>query len=181
MAEIKQVRLCGFGGQGVILAGTLLGYAGINDGKWVAGSNSYGAAARGGTCRAEVVISNEPIIFPLVIKADILIAMSQGAYDKYIEDVKANDGIVVYDGQLISPRDISSLKQIGVSATNAAIEEINNKQVANVIILAAAVEITKVVTKDALITAIEGTVEQKFREINLKAVNIGFRLGKTRG
>ena len=181
MTEIKQIRLCGFGGQGIILAGTILGHAGINDGKWVAGSNSYGAAARGGTCRAEVVLSDKPITFPFVIKADILIAMSQDAYDKYIEDVKGDSGIVIYDEQMISPRDINGLKQIGISATDAAIKKVNNKQVANVVILGAAVEITKVVTRDALVAAIEGNVKQKFRESNLKAVNTGFKLGKMRG
>ena len=181
MAEIKQVRLCGFGGQGIILAGTILGHAVVNDGKWAAGSNHYGAAARGGACRAEVVIADKPIIFPLVIKTDILIAMSQDGYDKYIEDVKRDSGIVIYDKQLICPKDFIGLKQIGISATNTAIEKINNKDIANAIILGAAVEITKVVTKDALIAAIEETIEQRFREVNLKAVNTGFELGKMRG
>lgn len=179
MAEIStEVRLCGFGGQGVILAGTILGYAGINDGKWVAGSNSYGAAARGGSCQADVIISDKPISFPHIITADVLIAMSQKAYDIYVENVERGTGIVIYDEQMVSPKEINNLKQIGIPVTNTAIRELNNKMVANIIILGAAVGITKIVTKDALIAAIEKNIQQRFKALNLKAVEFGFKLGK---
>lgn len=179
MAEIStQVRLCGFGGQGVILAGTILGYAGINDRKWVAGSNSYGAAARGGTCRADVIISDKPISFPHVIETDVLIAISQKAYDVYIENVETGAGIVIYDEQMISPKEINGLKQIGIPATNAAMRELNSKQVVNIVILSAAVEITKIVNRDALISAIKENVPERFKALNLKAVELGFKLGK---
>lgn len=179
MAETStQVRLCGFGGQGVILAGTILGYAGINDGKWVAGSNSYGAAARGGSCQADVIISDKPISFPHVITADILIAMSQKAYDTYIENVERETGIVIYDEQMVSPKEISNLKQIGVPVTNTTIRELNNKLVANIVILGAAVGRTKITTRDALIAAIENNIQERFKGLNLKAVELGFKLGK---
>ena len=69
MGQIKQVVLCGYGGQGIVLAGTMLGKAAFNDGKWVSSTNSFGSAARGGACRAEVVISDGPVIFPHVIEA----------------------------------------------------------------------------------------------------------------
>ena len=84
MTSAKQVRLSGFGGQGVVLAGTILGHAAIRDGKWVAGSSSYGAQARGGSARSDVVIADGPVVYPHVIEADILIALSQTAYDKYV-------------------------------------------------------------------------------------------------
>lgn len=172
---IKQIRLCGFGGQGIVLAGTILGHAGINDGEWVAGSSSYGAEARGSACRAEVIISNKPIIFPHVTKADILIAMSQSAYDEYIEDVNQN-GIVIYDEQ-VSINEISHLEQVSIPATSVAVRELNNKQVANVIILGAAVAMTKIVSRDALISAIESNVQAKLQALDLKAVELGFKLG----
>src|SRR5512137_2871188 len=97
MAEITQVRWSGFGGQGVVLAGVLLGEAGVIDGKYIAGSNSYGAQARGSGCKSEIVFSNEPIDFPHLITADILVAMSQGAYDLYCREVKESTGIILYD------------------------------------------------------------------------------------
>ena len=175
---IKHVRLCGFGGQGVILAGTILGYAGVNDGKWVAGSNSYGAEARGGACRADVIISDKPISFPHVIKANILIAMYQRAYDRYIESVTNENGMVIYDQQMVDAREIPGLKQVGVPATSTAIKELKNKQVSNIVMLGAAAEITGIVNRDALITAIEKNVKARFKKLNLKAVELGFSLGK---
>lgn len=174
---IKQVVLCGFGGQGIVLAGTLLGQAAFNDKKWVSGTNSYGAAARGGTCRAEVVISDRPITFPHVIEADILIAMYQTAYNKYIGELKRGEGVAIYD-ELFTPKEIKGLKSVGIPATRTAIEELNSGMVANVIILSAAVELTGVVTKRALKAAVEATVLERLRDLDLKAVDIGFELGR---
>ena len=176
MGHIRQVVICGYGGQGIVLAGTILGQAAFNDGKWVGGTNSYGAASRGGTCRADLVISDQPISYPYVIEADIMVAMFQTAYDKYIGQVREG-GIVVYDDHFVSPGKADSLKQVPVSATRTAIEELKNEIVANMVMLGAAVEITGLVTKDALRSAIAETVAERLRELDLKAVAAGFRLG----
>jgi len=176
VGNIRQVVICGYGGQGIVLAGTILGQAAFNDGKWVGGTNSYGAAARGGTCRADLVISDQPISYPYVIEADIMVAMFQTAYDKYIGQVREG-GIVVYDDHFVSPGKVASLKQVPVSATRTAIEELKNEIVANMVMLGAAVEITGLVTKDALRSAIAETVAERLRELDLKAVAAGFRLG----
>ena len=178
MAPIKQVVLCGFGGQGIVLAGTILSKAAFNDGKWVSSTGSYGAAARGGACRAEVVISETPIIFPYVIAADTFIAMYQTAYDKYIGRVKPGEGVVIYDERFV-PDEMKGLKYVGIPASRTAIEKLNNGMAANVIILSSAVEVTDVVSKKALRSAIEEIIPEKLRELNLKAMNIGFRLGRT--
>ncbi len=178
MGRIKQNMLCGIGGQGIVLAGTMLGRAAFNDGKWVSSTSSYGSAARGGTCRAEVVISDEPIAFPFVIEADVLIAMYQTAHDKYAAQVKREGGIVVYDSKFVSPQKGSGLKYIGIPATRTAVEELNNGAVANVILLGAAVEITGMVTRDALRAAVEETVPDRFRKLDLAAVDLGFGLGR---
>ncbi len=179
MGPIKQVVLCGFGGQGIVLAGTVLSQAAFNDGKWVSSTGSYGAAARGGACRAEVVISERPIVFPYVIAADTLIAMCQTAYDKYVGRVKPGEGVVIYDERFV-PQEMKGLKYVGIPASRTAINELNNGMAANVIILSAAVEMTDVVSKKELESAIEEIIPGKFRELNLKAMNIGFRLGRTR-
>jgi len=179
MAPIKQVILCGFGGQGIVLAGTILSRAAFNDGKWVSSTDSYGAAARGGACRAEVMISERPIIFPYVIAADTLIAMYQTAYDKYIGCVKPGEGVVIYDERFV-PEEMKGLKYVGIPASRTALEELNNGMAANVIILSAAVEMTDVVSKKELKSAIEEIIPERLRELNLKAMNIGFRLGRTK-
>ena len=177
MVQMKQVVLCGYGGQGIVLAGQILGQAASDDGKWVSGTNSYGAAARGGACRAEVVISDQPIVFPHIIEADILIAMYQNAYSKYIGQVKSGVGVVIYDDGFVSPEEISGLKYVPVPATRTAIEELNREIVANVIILSASVEITGIVSKEALRSAVKEIVPGRLGELDLKAVDIGFRLG----
>lgn len=176
MAGIKEIRLCGFGGQGIVLAGAILGHAVVKDGQWVAESNSYGAAARGGNCKADVIISDSPIIFPRVIKADILIAMYQSAYEKCIADVKEN-GIVIYDEQFVSPGENGDLKHVGIPATRAAVTELNNRQVANIVILSAAVEATGIISKEALLSAVKEDVPERFLDLNLKAIDVGGKLG----
>jgi len=178
MEQNKQIRLCGFGGQGIILGGKILGHASISAGKQVAGLSSYGGAARGGVCESDIIISDEAITFPQVIAANILIAMSQEAYSKHIESVNQQNGLVLYDKQFVSPKEISGLKQIGIPATEVAVKELDNKQVANIILLGALVEITNLIDKNDLKTAIEEGVKERFRELNLKAVDTGFKLGK---
>ena len=176
MSQIKQALICGYGGQGIVLAGTILGQAAFNDGKWVGGTNSYGAASRGGACRAEVVISDEPISFPYVIEADALIAMYQTAYDKYIGEIR-DGGIVVYDDRFVAPGKVDGLKQVPVPATRTAIEELKSELVANVVMLGAAIEITGLVTKESLRSAVAETVAERLRELDLKALEMGFKLG----
>ena len=178
MPPIRQVILCGSGGQGIVLAGTILGQAAFNDGKWVSSTDSYGAAARGGACRAEVVISERPITFPYVVAADTLIAMYRTAYDRYVGRVKPGEGVVIYDERFV-PEEMKGLKYVGIPATRTAIEELNNGMAANVVILSAAVEMTEVVSKKQLESAIKEVIPERLRELNLKAMNIGFRLGGT--
>jgi len=174
--EIKQAVLCGYGGQGIVLAGTILGKAAFNDGKWVGGTNSYGAASRGGACRSEVVISDRPISYPYVIEADVLVAMYQTAYSKYVREVRKG-GIVVYDDHFISPGKVEGLRQVPISATRTAIEELKSEIVANMVMLGATVAITGLVTREALRSAVAETVAARLRELDLKAMEAGFRLG----
>lgn len=178
MGQIKQVLIGGIGGQGIVLAGTLLGQAAFLDGKWVSGTNSYGAAARGGLCRSELVISDQPITFPHVIEADILMAMYQNAYEKNISKVKRAEGIVIYDDKFVSPEKIEGLRYLCVPATRTSVEELKSSAAANVVMLSAVVKITGVVTQSALRSAIEKIVPERFREFDLTALDIGSRLGK---
>ncbi|GAF88631.1 unnamed protein product, partial [marine sediment metagenome] len=152
--------------------------AAISDDKWVSGSNSYGAQARGGSARSEVVISENPITYPHVIKADILIALSQSAYDKYIKNVSEKDSLVVYDDQMVELKDTKGAKQIAIPATKIAISELNSKQVANIVMLGASIVITGIVSEKSLISSIQTNVGQRFRELNLKALEVGYTLGK---
>jgi 2-oxoglutarate ferredoxin oxidoreductase subunit gamma len=171
--------MSGTGGQGILLAGMILGHAGIKDGKYVAGSSAYGAQARGGYSRTGTIISNEPIHFPHVIEADVLVAMSQETYDECIDNVVGEDGVVIYDKGLVSIKEIKGLKQIGIPATEMVNQVLNSKKAANMVILGAMVGITNVVTKNALILAMEENVSNRFKGLNLKAIELGFKLLST--
>ena len=173
MKRLRQVRICGFGGQGVVLCGTILGHAAIKDGKWVAGSSSYGAQARGGSARADVVIGEERIVYPHVIEADILIAMSQTAYETYIQEL-AEGGLVIFDERLVKPDDAGP----GVPATDTALRDLGGKQVANIVILGAAAAVTAMASREALRAAIKENVSERFRELNLNALDLGHSLGR---
>ncbi len=178
MPEIRQVRLSGFGGQGIILAGILLGEAGVIDGKYIAGSNTYGAQARGSNCQSEVVFSDGPIDFPHLTTADVLFAMSQGAYTMFCEDVKEKSGLILFDQYQVVPKEGLNLIQIGIPATEYALKRLKNKQVANIVLLGALIETTKIVSLKAIKKAIHTHVSERFRSLNLKALRIGIELGR---
>jgi 2-oxoglutarate ferredoxin oxidoreductase subunit gamma len=178
MSEITQVRISGFGGQGVVLAGVLLGEAGVIDGKKIAGSNSYGAQARGSGCKSEIVFSEDLIDFPHLTSVDILIAMSQGAYDLNWKDVKGKSGLILYDRSLVTSKEGAEVKQVGLPCTEVALKKLKNKQMSNLILLGALVEITKIVSPQAIRKAIALHVSKRFQVPNLKALRIGMALGR---
>jgi 2-oxoglutarate ferredoxin oxidoreductase subunit gamma len=157
----------------------IVGHAAICDGRWVAGSSSYGAQARGGYARSDVVISDEPIIFPHVLKADILIAMSQQAYDRYIGDI-APHAVVLFEEQEVTIKALEGVTQIGIPATLRAIEEIGQKQVANIVMVGATVALTKAVSKEALRLGVRENVDERFLASNLESVELGFSMGEER-
>lgn len=178
MSEIIQVRLSGLGGQGVVLAGVLLGEAGVIDGKVISGSNSYGAQARGSGCKSEIVFSNGPIDFPHLVTADILVAMSQGAYNRYCEEVRETSGLILYDQGQVNIKKELKVKQIGVPATEVTLSSLKNKQVTNIVLLGTLIEVTKIVSLKAIRKAINVHVSERFRSLNLKALQEGVELGR---
>lgn len=178
MPEIVEVRLAGFGGQGIVLAGVLLGQAGTLDGKFVAGSNSYGAQARGSACKAEVILSDGPIDYPHVIMPDILVAMSQGAYNLFSREVKEPSGVILYDRTLVKVNDTLKPRQVGIAATEHAIKKLKNKQMANIVLLGALVQTIPIVSPKALQKSIRIHVTERFRDLNLKALRAGMALGR---
>jgi 2-oxoglutarate ferredoxin oxidoreductase subunit gamma len=178
MTEIKQVRLSGFGGQGVVLAGLLLGQAGVFDGKYISGSNSYGAQARGSGCKSEVVFSDGPVDFPHLTVADILIAMSQRAYNIYCKDVREESGIILYDQGFVTPKEGLKIKHLAIPATEVSVKRLKNKQVSNIVFLGALIEATRIVTPKAIRKAISMHVSERFRPLNLKALRVGMELGR---
>ncbi len=172
----KEVRLSGFGGQGIILAGVILGRgASLYDNKNAVQTQSYGPEARGGASKSEVVISEKEISFPKVIKPDILVCMSQPAFDKYGMDVKEN-GYVIIDKDLVSLPDgyENKFKVYKVPFTEIAHKEIGLKIVANIVMLGALTKITNIVSKNAVEKAILDSVPKGTEHKNISAFEKGY-------
>ncbi|MFH0848437.1 MAG: 2-oxoacid:acceptor oxidoreductase family protein [archaeon] len=169
------IKIVGFGGQGVVLASIILGRAAILDGKYSTQTASFGSESRGGECRSEVVISANPIDYPLVDKVETLVAMSQPALAKYIDDLLPG-GTLLVDPDMISRlpsrNDITIVK---VSATQTA-EKLGRRVVANAVMLGALQARTKAVSEKALHEAMKEYVPQRTVELNTKAAQEGRRI-----
>ncbi|GBF36249.1 2-oxoacid:ferredoxin oxidoreductase subunit gamma [Methanofervidicoccus abyssi] len=173
----KEVRISGFGGQGVVLAGVILGRsAALYDGKNAVQTQSYGPEARGGASKSEVVISEEEIDYPKVIKPDVLVCMSQQAFDKYGRDIK-DEGTVIVDRDLVTvPENFynGNVKLYKIPFTDIAYKDIGLKIVANMVMLGALVRITGVVSKEAMRKAILDSVPKGTEKKNLIAFEKGY-------
>ncbi|MBU7017242.1 MAG: 2-oxoacid:acceptor oxidoreductase family protein [Theionarchaea archaeon] len=168
----KEIRIGGFGGQGIVLAGVVLGKAAcVYSNYYAVQSQSYGPEARGGASRSEVIISDEPIGFPGVMEADVFVAMSQPAFDKYKGDLK-KDALVVVDPSLVI--DTGGLETIGIEFTALA-EDLGRKIVANIIMLGSLIKLTGVVSEEAIIDAVLDSVPPRTIELNKKALQAGFK------
>ena len=178
MSDLTQILICGLGGQGIVLAGNILGQAAVNDGKWVAGANAYGSQARGGVARSEVVISSETIVFPGVIQPDILIAFSQSTYEDDVAKMEKNSGPVLYDQQLIEATTKTGIRQIAIPAISTSIEIVGQDQSANMVMLGALAGITGLISSDSLIKAVEQYSSIDFLGRNLDAARAGLGLGE---
>lgn len=175
----KEISITGFGGQGVVLSGVILGRAAaLYDRKKATQTQSYGSAARGGGARSEVIISDDSIDYPRVINPDILIAMSQQALDKYINNLKP-EGILIVDSGLVKdlPEDYSfSLYRI--PASQIASKEFGMIIAANMIMLGFLVSLTEVVSQKALRKSVMESIPKGTEEMNLKALERGRELAK---
>jgi len=172
----EEIRLAGFGGQGIILAGMILGKAAaIYDGNEAVFSQSYGPEARGGACAAEVIICDYQVDYPLFEAADVAVAMSQEAFHKYGSLVKP-EGIILLDSDLVHA---DAVKARARSAPFTRIAEgLGNKMAANVVMLGFLTGATEVVSRKAMEESIRTTVRARFVDLNLRAFAQGFELAK---
>ena len=171
-----EIIIAGFGGQGVILAGFILGRAALYDGKYATQIQSYGPEARGGACRSEVIIADEPIDYPGVVEADILLTMSQESFNKYINTLKSG-GVLFFDADLVKvDKTLIRGKAYEIPATRIASETFKRRIVANMIMLGALSSLTKVVTKESLEKTVKESVLGGTEGINLEAIKMGFKI-----
>jgi len=172
-----EIRIAGFGGQGVVLAGVLLGTAAaVTDRRRAVQTQSYGAAARGGGARSEVVIADEPIVYPRVTHPDIMIAMSEEAMKKYGPGMWPG-GLLIIDGDLVKNVNRDDVRLVTVPASNLATQELGRTIVANLVMLGVLVAKTGIVSREGMEAAIRDNVPPKTIDLNLKAFRRGLELG----
>jgi len=176
MKERLDIRFGGFGGQGIITASYILGVAGVmHEGKDALQTQSFGTQARGGQCRAEIMLSDTPLNYAPMVDTDALVVMSQPALDSYIKGLRPG-GLLIVDSSIV--KDIPArddIEIIRIPATDMA-TKLGNKVVANMILVGALVEKTNLVKRESLAKAIEETVPVRFVELNLQAVEEGKKL-----
>ncbi|MDP6349817.1 MAG: 2-oxoacid:acceptor oxidoreductase family protein [Chloroflexota bacterium] len=175
----RGVRLAGFGGQGIILSGYVLGKAAaIYDGKEAVFSQSYGPEARGGACAAQVVISDGPVNYHLFEEADCLALLSQEAYELYGGAVKP-DATVMVDSDLVTlnGKDDGFL----TAPFTSVAEEMGNRIVANIVMLGFFTAATGLVGAEAMKESIRTSVRERFMELNLQAFDRGIEMYEEQG
>ena len=173
----KEICITGFGGQGVVLAGTILGKAlTLYEDNEAVLTQVYGPEARGGASSANLVISDETIDYPFVQHPDVLVILSQEAYTKFRPEAAQEATILIDDG-LVTPWEGDH--PYGIPATRLA-EEIGQRRVANVIMLGFFTAITGLVSRQAMEKAIENTVKAKTVPVNLRAFAAGFEYAAQR-
>lgn len=178
----KEIRLAGFGGQGIVLMGIVLAKAaGYYEGQEIAQTQSYGPEARGGACRAEVVISDEPIDYIKTLDPDIFVAMSQLAFDRYVHEMNPDTTKVFVDETLVVnlPDNFKFLYRI--PATELAEEKCDNRMVANTVMLTVVVKMTNVISIDALRSAMTEQFDPKMQDVNLTALEMALDYCKEQG
>lgn len=178
MSYRYEIRLSGEGGQGLVLAGKILAEAAaIYDDKNATQSQSYGPEARGGASRSEVIISDEDIDYPKAIHIDLLLALTQEACDRYSSDLK-EDGILLVDSDSVKDCPKGNYKTYNVPIVETARSQIGRVVVANIVSLGIIVELTKIVSMEAIESAILARVPKGTERINLQALKFGAEIGK---
>jgi len=174
-AEKKEIVFTGFGGQGIVLIGSIVGRAAaIGDHRESTLVQSYGPESRGGFCSAQVVISPTRIHYPYVRQPDILVAMSQSGFEKFIGSAKQETMLIV-DQDLVKPGDCG-LESYGISATRMA-EEMGRKMIANIVMLGFFASVAKAVSRRAAEEAVRESVPKGTEDLNLKAFTRGWDYG----
>lgn len=172
---VTEILLAGFGGQGVLFAGKILAYCGLIDNKELSWLPSYGPEMRGGTANCSVCISDEPIGSPLVLAPDILIAMNQPSFDKFVTEVKPG-GKVFYDSTLIeSECTHTDIEMYAVPSSQLA-DDNELKGGSNIILLGKLIKESGIFTLDTMKEAIEKVVPPSKAHLisnNFRAIELG--------
>jgi 2-oxoglutarate ferredoxin oxidoreductase subunit gamma len=177
--SVTEIRFAGFGGQGVIMMATVIGKAAcIYESGYATMTQAFGPEARGGAASAQVVLSDQPILYPYVNEPNILVVMAQEAFTKFAPEVRS-DGIMIVETDLV--RMTSSVKAgvrvYGVPATRLA-EQLGKKMVLNIVMTGFFTAVTGLLAADSVKKAVMDSVPAHSKELNIKAFDAGFAYGQ---
>ncbi len=176
----QRITLCGFGGQGIILSAVILGTTAVTRGDlYAVQTQSYGSEARGGQCQAELIIDRKPINSPVAEKKNLLVAMFQTAYEKYIPTLE-EDGVLVIDPGLVTELVRPIRTTFEVPATQIAVD-LGNRMAANMVMLGFLSESMGIIGHQDLLDVVKDTVNPRFTELNFQAVEAGAAYAKEHG
>jgi 2-oxoglutarate ferredoxin oxidoreductase subunit gamma len=167
----------GSGGQGVITAAIILGEAAsIHEGLNAVQTQVYGPEARGGSTRADVVISKEPIRFPKVVNANVLVCLTQEAYDKFGRIVQPG-GLLLIDSLYVTSPKNTEARQVILPLFEATKKEIGNPVVFNIAVLGCVLSLTKIVRPESVLKALRTKIAPQYLDMNTKALELGMDMG----
>jgi len=177
--RLTEIRIAGFGGQGVILSAIVIGKAAsIYENGFATMTQNFGPEARGGACSAQLVVSDAPVLYPYTTQPDIMVIMSQEAYNRFANQIKP-EGILIIEEDLVRVSGLKGDPQIyAIPATRFA-EELGKRMVLNSVMVGFFTAVTKLLTADAVRKAVAESVPPGFRELNLKAFDKGYEYGLT--
>lgn len=168
-----EIRITGMGGQGVVLSGHIIGRAcAINAGKHATMIQSFGPEARGSACSATLAVSDTEVLYPYIGRPDIFAVMSGEGYDKYADELK-DDGILIYEVDLVHPTFKEGQRAFGVPSTRIA-ESLGRSIVQNIVMLGFFAAATKIVSLDDMREAVKASVPPGTEDLNLKAFDSGW-------
>jgi 2-oxoglutarate ferredoxin oxidoreductase subunit gamma len=172
-----EIKIGGFGGQGVILSGYILGRAAsIYDGKFATMIQAFGTEARGSSCSAQIIVSREEIAYPYITTPQLMIIMSQEAYSKFSPEL-AVGGILITENELVVPHNLrKDLRHFSIPATRFA-EELGKRMVLNIVMMGFTAAVTDVVGVDAMRSAVKVSVPKGTEDLNLRAFEKGYEYG----
>jgi 2-oxoglutarate ferredoxin oxidoreductase subunit gamma len=174
---VNEIRISGFGGQGIIRCGYIVGKtASLFDSKFATLTQSFGPEARGSACSAQIVVDDKPVRYPYVSVPDTVVAMSQEAYEKFGGDI-TDDGTLVIDEDLVKPTGPAKGGRLyAIPATRIA-EQLGHRIVANIVMLGFFTAVTDIITAEAARQALPTSVPSRFVDLNVKAFEQGYEYG----
>jgi 2-oxoglutarate ferredoxin oxidoreductase subunit gamma len=175
--QLTELRIAGFGGQGVSLSAIIIGKtASIHQGAYATMTQNFGPEARGGACSAQLLLSERPILYPYVAQPDILVVMSQEAYTRFVPELKEG-GTLIVEQDLVRVADLPRQTKVYSCPATRLAEELGKRMVLNSVMVGFFTTVTQLLEPDAVRQAVADSVPPSFRDLNLKAFEKGYGLG----